>query len=181
MKYHTLLATFLVTTIATGCATQDMARDVAAHRTRRVIFNNDGDDALHYGKLHTDPNTPASRKGLSALRMDHIADTGVDSVFYCTTQSFNSFTHDSEVTEVFDTTEGAFGGNRTRQLIDQGADPLQVAIDACRKHDIEIFWTIRMNDIHDNFWSEMISQWKKDKPHLLMGKKEDKTTYSNLG
>ena len=59
MKYHTLLATFLVTTIATGCATQDMARDVAAHRTRRVIFNNDGDDAIHYGKFQAD-GTPVS-------------------------------------------------------------------------------------------------------------------------
>lgn len=177
MNNLTIAFCLLATLMIAGCAVSDSARKAAASRTRRVIFNNDGDDALHYGRFHTDPDAPVTREGFLALRMDHIGDTGLDSVFYCTTQSINAFTHHSEVTEVFETTEGDFSGNRTRDLIDIGADPLQVAIDACREHDIEIFWTIRMNDIHDNFWNEMLSQWKKDHPHLLMGKPEDKSTY----
>ena len=76
-------------------------RKKMAQRHRRIIFNNDGDDALHYGRFHTDPDVPATRDGFLALRMDHIGDTGLDSVFYCTTQSINAFTHHSEVTEVF--------------------------------------------------------------------------------
>jgi hypothetical protein len=71
------------------------ARKAAAHRQRSLIFNNDGDDALHYGKMSDKPNEPASKAGLLSIRMDHIGDCGLDSVFYCTTQSFNSFTHDS--------------------------------------------------------------------------------------
>lgn len=153
------------------------ARKAAVHRIRNLIFNNDGDDALHYGGMTDKPDEPTSKKGLMAIRMDHMGDCGLDSVFYCTTQSFNAFTHDSQVTEVFTTTEGAFSGNRTADLIKLGADPLAVALEACRRFDLEAFYTIRVNDIHDNFWYEMISQWKKDNPHLLLGKREDKTKY----
>ena len=71
----------------------------------------------------------------------------------------------------------AFKNNRTTDLIKLGADPLAVAIEACRKRNIEAFYTIRVNDIHDNFWYEMLSQWKKDHPDLLLGKREDKKTY----
>jgi len=168
----------LVTALCTGCLfaadKAQEARQAAAHRQRRVIFNNDGDDALHYGMFL---KAPASKEGLLSIRMDHISDCGVDTVFYCTTQSFNSFTHDSQVTEVFTTTEGAFGNNRTAELIKMGADPLAVAVEACRKRNIEVFYTIRMNDIHDNFWYEMQSQWKKDNRDKLLGKPEDKQKY----
>ena len=153
------------------------ARKAAAHRKRNLIFNNDGDDAVHYAKMTDKPNEPASREGLMSIRMDHMGDCGLDSVFYCTTQSFNAFTHDSKVTEVFTTTEGAFSGNRTADLIKLGADPLAVAMEACRRFNLEAIYTIRVNDIHDNFWYEMLSQWKKDNPQLLLGKREDKTKY----
>ena len=164
-----------------GCATQSGpsrdARQTAAHRQRHVVFNNDGDDALHYSMFTGKPDEPATKAGLLSIRMDHISDCGVDTVFYCTTQSFNAFTHDSKVTEVFTTTDGAFTNNRTADLIKLGADPLAVAIEACRDRGAEVFYTIRMNDIHDNFWYEMLSQWKKDNPDLLMGRKEDKQKY----
>ena len=151
-----------------------ITREAAVRRKRNVIFNNDGDDALHYG--HT-LSGPATKQGLLSLRMDHIGDTGIDTVYYCTTQNFNAFTHDSQVTEIFATTEGAFSGNRTAELIAQGIDPLQVAIECCRQHGIEVFWTHRLNDIHDTFWEEMISQWKKDHPGFLMGERADKDKY----
>ena len=153
---------------------QEDARKAAAQRRRRIIFNNDGDDALHYAMFTKQPEVPATKEGFLAIRMDHIGGCGIDSVFYCTTQSFNAFTHDSKVTEVFGTTEGAFANNRTTDLIKLGADPLAVAIEACRQRDIEVFYTIRMNDIHDNFWYEMLSEWKKDNPELLLGKRADK-------
>ncbi|MFV1968240.1 MAG: exo-alpha-sialidase, partial [Pirellulaceae bacterium] len=149
-------------------------RTEAARRPRRVIFNNDGDDVVHYAMYQS---APASREGLLSIRMDHVDRCDVDTVFYCTTQSFNHFSHDSKITEVFTTKEGAFKNNRTAELIAQGADPLQVMIDACRAKGIEIIFTIRVNDIHDNFWNEMISQWKKDHPEMLMGKPADKAKY----
>ncbi len=140
----------------------DEARKKATFRQRRMIFNNDGDDAWIAG-------APATKEGLLSLRLDHIGDCGVDSMFYCTTMSINSFTHDSPITEVFTTKSGSAANNRMSELIKSKTDPLKLAIEACRKHDIEIIWTLRMNDVHDSFTPEYVSQWKKDHPQFLMG------------
>ena len=177
-RFKLLVSIALALAVLSGCATT--AREAAVRRPRHLIFNNDGDDALHYanpGVGYADADSPVSKQHFLDIRMNHIGDTGVDSVFYCTTQSINYFTHDSDVTEVFETKEKDFHGNRTKELIEQGADPLAVSIEACRLRDIEVFWTIRMNDIHDNFWEEMISQWKKAHPDMLLGKSGDKSEY----
>ena len=143
----------------------DNARREAAQRQRRLIFNNDGDDAWIAG-------APATKEGFLSLRMDHIGDCGVDTVFYCTTMSINSFTHDSLLTEVFTTKARSAASNRMSDLIKLNTDPLKLAIEACRKRNIEIFWTLRMNDVHDSFTPEYVSQWKKDHPQFLLGTRE---------
>jgi len=137
-----------------------------AGRQRSVIFNNDGD-----GAWLTD--SPATPEGFLAVRMDHIGDCGVDSVFFCDTHGFNLFTHDSEISEVFTDQTGPFKNNRTAALIEQGTDTLKLGIEACRQRDIEIIWSLRMNDIHDSWTPQYVSQWKKNNPTMLMGKPED--------
>ena len=170
MNFRTFLAALSVVVAIQGLfdvgALGDEARKKAAFRQRRMIFNNDGDDAWIAG-------APATKDGFLSLRMDHIADCGVDSMFYCTTMSINSFTHDSRVTEVFNTQARSASSNRMSELIKIQTDPLKLAIETCRKHDIEIIWTLRMNDIHDSFTPEYVSQWKKDHPQFLMGSREE--------
>jgi len=148
----------------------DELRKAAANRERRIIFNNDGDDAWLTG-------APATPNGFLSVRMDHVGDCSVDCIFYCTTQGINIFTHDSELTEVFRATSGSFQNNRMDALIQHGTDPLKLVIEACRKRGIEIIWTIRMNDIHDNWTPELFSQWKKDHPQCLMGTPADLKQY----
>jgi hypothetical protein len=137
-----------------------------AGRQRNVIFNNDGDEAWL-------TDAPATPEGFLAVRMDHIGDCGVDSVFFCDTHGFNLFTHDSEVSEVFTDQTGKFKNNRAAALIEQGTDTLKLAIEACRQRDIEIVWSLRMNDIHDSWTPQYVSKWKKNNPTMLMGKLED--------
>ena len=170
MTFRTLSATLLTMIAIHGLFAMDVsgddARRKAAHRQRRVIFNNDGDDAWIGG-------APATKEGLLSLRMDHIGDCGVDSMFYCTTMSINSFTHDSRITEVFTTKDSPAEANRMSDLIKMKTDPLELAIKACGERNIEIFWTLRMNDVHDSFTPAFLSQWKKDHPRLLMGTPEE--------
>ncbi len=64
-----------------------------AHRRRRVIYNNDGDDIWARG--------PIRSRGFSRSRHDPLLKMQVDSIFYCTTQSFNLFTHETSVAEEF--------------------------------------------------------------------------------
>ena len=166
MLRKTLLALFVVAFLATltGCTAEQDERKGAVHRQRSVIFNNDGDDAWC-----TCSNAPATPEGFLSLRQDQTYDCGVSSVFYCTTQNFNLFTHDSKLTEIFVSKEGFTPRNRMKELLDAGTDPLALTVEACRKRNVEVFWSLRMNDIHDNYHPHLMSQWKRDNPQFLMG------------
>ena len=176
MKLKTLLAILLAIIVIHSVfghgAAADDARRIAAQRQRRIIFNNDGDDAWL-------TDAPATPEGFLSVRMDHIGDCGIDTVFYCTTQGINIFTQDSALTEVFLADYGSFANNRMAKLVEQGTDPVELAIQACRKHGIEIIWTMRMNDIHDNWTAAFFSQWKNEHPQFLMGTAADRSKYSD--
>jgi len=141
-------------------AALDAARKQAAHRRRRIIFNNDGDDIWAKG-------ADTVEKFL-ALRHEPLLGTQVDSIYYCTTQSFNLFTHATKVAEVFRSREGTFADNNLPQFLDQQTDGLRMSCEFARKHGIESFWTLRMNDIHDAWTPQFVSQWKKDDPRRVM-------------
>jgi hypothetical protein len=140
-------------------------RKALARRRRRIIFNDDGDDVWH-----PDAQTP---EGFIGVRLKHMLDTQADTLFYCTTQSFNYFTHNTKVGEVFVKREGPFANNNMQTLLDQGTDPLKLAIEFAHAHGIEAIWTLRMNDIHDAFTPPLWPQWKTDHPGALLGKAED--------
>ena len=142
-------------------------REQAAHRRRRVIFNNDGCDIVYSleGK-------EVCARSLLDDRTTGLVGTHVDSIFYVTwSGGLGHCTHMSDVAETFDATSGVFATNMTRQYHEAGLDPLQIMVDFGREHDIEIVWSMRMNDIHDADprWTEMFPQFKKDHPQYLFG------------
>ena len=139
-------------------------RREAAWRKRRIIMNNDGDDARGY----------RMQKGgeggdyLSAAQIAAIINSGteataelflaqrfagmekpecqLDSIFYSTTSTFNSHVHDSKVAELQDNIDAPHCKlSMVRAMAEQGRDCLQVAVDFCHKHDKEIIWSLRMN------------------------------------
>ncbi|HOQ29349.1 MAG TPA: hypothetical protein PLH36_11480, partial [Armatimonadota bacterium] len=55
-------------------------RSRLAHRTRRIIFNNDGNEPVYYLK-------EATAKELLDCRTTALKGTHVDSIFYCTWSS----------------------------------------------------------------------------------------------
>jgi len=146
----------------------DAARKQAASRRRGIIYNNDGYDVFN-------PEAPATKEGFLSVRMDPIAGCGVDTVFYCTTIS-SLFTHRSKVLEVYGATGGPSGSRNNRilpALLQLGTDPLQLVIERCRQQNMEVFWTLRLNDIHDNTRASSRAQWKRERPELLMGTAEE--------
>jgi hypothetical protein len=58
-----------------------------------------------------------------------------------------------------------------------GTDPLRLTVESCKKQNIEIFFTLRMNDIHDNWTPQWFPQWKKERPQALIGKRSDLDDY----
>ena len=148
-----------------------------AHRQRRMIFNNDGCDALYFpAKLDVTP------ENLLARRTTGLLGSQVDSIFYCTISSgFGYFTHRTKAGDLQDDARYDDGKKRnaTRALIEQGTDPLQVMVDFGRAHGIEVFWSMRMNDTHDASHTaekphRLFSPVKQRHPEYLMGTHENR-------
>ncbi len=140
-------------------------RKALARRRRRIIFNDDGDDVWH-------PNA-ATPEGFISVRLQHMLNTQVDTLFYCTTQSFNYYSHNTHVGEVFLSKSGPFQHNNMQTLLGQGTDPLDIAVRFAHENGIEAIWTLRMNDIHDAFTPPLWPRWKTDHPDALLGKRAD--------
>ena len=96
--------------------------------------------------------------------MAHVGNTGVDSVFHYHLDPTPFYTVPGRT-------------SRNDELNKLGTDSLKLAIDICRKNNMEIFWTYRMNDIHDAATDGSISNWKAEHRHLLMGQPEDQKKY----
>ncbi len=147
---------------------RDMHRPVPSVRKRRIIFDNDGMDA----QFLPDPTPDA----LLDVRTRPLLETKVTTVFYCSRSSgLGVFTHNTKVGEVFTSREGRYRDNATAAFIKQGTDPLRIVTDFCRKHGLEIFWTLRMNDCHDVIHRPdrpypAFSHFKKEHPEWLMGR-----------
>ena len=156
-------------------------RKKATRRRRCIIFNNDGDDAWK-------AKGEATPEAFLECRTTPLLGTQVDTIFYCTTQCFGYVTHNTKVGEIFTSTvdpknpddafsrDGGFSKNKTAEFIKQGTDTLKIMVDFCRKNDIEIFWSMRMNDTHDasSTWYGPVwfPQLKKDHPDWLLGSKQ---------
>lgn len=149
----------------------DAARRDAAHRRRRVIFNNDGDDIWAMGADNVEK--------FLAVRHTPLLDTHVDSICYSTTQSFNLFSHDTKVAEVFRSREGAFAGNNLPGFLDQQTDGLRMSSEFAKRHGLEAIWTLRMNDVHDAWTPALRPQWKSDDPTRVMSRAESTRDFSD--
>ena len=155
-------------------------RKEARQRRRRIIFDNDGNEPVYYCK-------EATPEALLARRTTPLVGSQVDTIFYCTWCSgFSYFTHNTKVGEVFTCTaeqEGkgpgsGFSNNKTADFIAQGTDPLEIVVEFCHANGIEVFWSMRMNDVHDA-WGAWYSPFlfpplKKAHPEYLMGTEEDR-------
>jgi hypothetical protein len=136
-------------------------RKQLAHKQRRVIFNNDGCDALYLPK-----GEKLSVEKFLDKRTTPLKGTQVDAIAYCSISSgFSFFTHRTKVGQVLTRQPGDFGiqptmRNITQELIDLGTDCLQAVVGFAHKNKMECFWSMRMNDTHD-------AEYRPDKPYLL--------------
>jgi len=168
---RTLLATTLLATatlpgmLSFAADDPDTARRAARWRRRRVIFNNDGDDIWS-------PSADTADRFL-AQRHAPLLDTQVDSIWYCTTQGFHLFSHETRVAEIFRANRGQFASNHLPRFLAQHTDGLRMSCDFAHRHGLESFWSLRMNDIHDSFEPQLMSAWKKEHPEALMGRQSE--------
>ena len=147
------------------------SREQLRRKRRRVIYNNDGDDIWAAGADTTE-------KFLD-VRHTPLLGTHVDSIYYCTTQSFNRFTHDTRVAEIFKSKSGSFAGNNLQKFLAKKTDGLRMSNEFARKHGLESIWTLRMNDIHDAWTPQFFSDWKREDPARIMSTLEESKKYND--
>ncbi len=154
------------------------ARRRARARVRRVIMNNDGMDAVSRAP------GPSPEQILDQHTTGLIG-SHVDSICYNTNiGGFGLFFHHTRVGEVFTSVESR-PDNPTAALIAQGTDALRIMANFSRRNNLEIFWSLRINNTHDNISvahrvaagenkiPDIFSKFKREHPELLMGKKAD--------
>lgn len=147
------------------------ARKEAVGRRRRVIYNNDGDDIWARGADTVET--------FLDVRHTPLLNTHVDSIYYCTTQSFNRFTHDTRVAEIFRAKSGSFADNNLETFLNQKTDGLRMSNEFARKHGLESIWTLRMNDIHDAWTPEFFSDWKRADPTRIMSTLDESKNFND--
>ena len=100
----------------------------SAHRKRRIILNNDGDDCL----AAKQGGAPTAIEEFLKQRTSPLVGSQVDAVFYCGGRCFGSVLHRTDVAEnLADHGKRLCRDTLLRHLLDQGTDPLQVMLDFC--------------------------------------------------
>ncbi|MBQ8587790.1 MAG: family 10 glycosylhydrolase, partial [Clostridia bacterium] len=143
------------------------------HKTRGVIYNNDGNDTYSaydeypgdFNISAVDPKTITTENFLNK-RTAGIEDTAVTTIMYCD-GVWNSYHHD---TSGETTTRKRDWSYKLSEYT--GRDSLQTIIDYGDNHDIEVFWSMRMNDTHDMRYGEQwLDPWKLEHMDCLFSRK----------
>lgn len=157
-----------------SAAEQKAARKEAARRPRRLIVNNDGNDAYENA-----PGEALTQENFLRKRTSPLVGSHVDAIFYCT-GVFNYYSHRSTESELLEALPNLSPEpNWATQLAADGPDVLTTIVDFGHAHKMEVFWSMRMNDTHDASpeFAMLLPRWKKEHPDCLMGKAGDHFPY----
>jgi len=178
-----------------GCATDaawQQKRRLALDRPREVIYNNDGNEPVLWPT-----NQPFSIGAFLQMRTTPVADSQVDTVFYCPISSGFGFltanipAADLKLRPVGGVAHLAAYTNVLQAFIDRGTDPVREVGLWCKTNNVEFFVSLRVNDTHDMRADQTrlgppydLSNWafspfKAQHPEMLMGSYTNRPPYCN--
>lgn len=129
----------------------------------RLIFNCDGNAVFVDAKGDTE-------QWLRNL-FDPLENSHVDALFWCDGAGGNTANYDSRVLELTGKRSGKVNPHLQR-LIDEGNDPPKLVIREARKRNLDVFYSFRINDIHDSFIPGELPTFKVDNPDWMLGKQK---------
>ncbi len=158
------------------------ARQQAANHKRRLIYNNDGCDAIYYPK-----RLKYTAENFLKLRTEKLIEDSstVDSIFYCpgSTGWYFNFTNKFKFGELLlKDPPGNKYRNVLKEMLAEGTDPLTLVLQFGHTHNLEIFCSFRMNDVHDhpyrpsNDWF-LYPKLKNEHPEYRIGNPGDRRKY----
>jgi len=152
-------------------------RGKLAHKRRRIIMNDDGCGFWPPSVLGFEP--PTSIEEFLSRRTKGLEGTQVDTISWCPVHSgFGWAIYNTKVCDIMgrDRKEGAIaapGGWNHPDALLEGKDCLEIIIDFCRRHDIEMWAAIRMDDNHDQWRPTDRTPWKADRPERWLAQPLD--------
>ncbi len=160
---HILLLTALIGGAVTACSVVQADGNRPAPKRYRVIFNCDGHAVCKDagGDLN---------QWIENL-FGPLNDSHVEALFWCDGAGGNTANYSSDVLEP---TGERSGRPRPwiRKLLDEGHDPPQVIVREARKRGLDVFYSFRINDIHDAFTPDELATFKVEHPEWLLGERK---------
>lgn len=136
------------------------ANEPAPRQRYRVIFNCDGH------AVAKDANGDLDQ--WIANLFGPLENSHVDALFWCDGAGGNTANYDSKVLE----RTGARSGKPQTYIdkwIADGNDPPSVVVREARKRNMDVFYSFRINDIHDSFIPDEMPTFKIENPHWMLG------------
>ena len=145
------------------------ARLEIAHNHRRVVFNDDS-----YELDREDSDTP---DGFLSRRLKPLIETQVTTIAWSVLGGWaDAPVYDSHVQPIYG--DAHWGNpkhrywpnvsNNIKSIIKSDNCPNQVVIDLAHSNSMEMFASMRMNDVHDSFLPGGLTLWKVAHPELLV-------------
>jgi hypothetical protein len=162
-KTQMTLIVLVVLALRTGVADVSRAADDVKPKPYRVIFNCDG----HAVAKDADGDLNQWIENLfGPLEGSH-----VDALFWCDGAGGNTANYDSRVLE---RTGVRSGKPRTYidKWIDEGNDPPRVVVREAKKRKLDVFYSFRINDIHDSFIPDEMPTFKVEHPDWMIGERD---------
>lgn len=151
-------------------------RRKAARRRRRLIYNDDGCGPI----MQPGGDSPQGFLDGANSRMRVLPGTQVDSVFICSGAT-HVLNHPTKVAESYADVadkyqiggEWALMRDNMRALEKAGTDAVQLTIDFCRRRRLEVVYSHRINDIHNQFLAVERSTWFREHPQYWLNTPEN--------
>lgn len=132
----------------------------APTKHRRVIFNCDGNSVFTAAAGDLDRWIANVFTGLEPSQ--------VDALFWCDGAGGNTANYDSKVLELTGLRIGQVAP-ALLEWIAQGNDPPKVIVREAKKRGLDVFYSFRINDIHDDFLPEEFPTFKEQHPGWMIG------------
>lgn len=95
----------------------------------------------------------------------------VEALFWCDGAGGNTANYKSDVLEL----SGKRSGNVRpwiQKLLDEGHDPPKIVVQEAKKRGIDVFYSFRINDIHDSFTPDEMATFKVKHPEWMIGERK---------
>jgi len=146
-------------------------RKEMAWRKRRIIFNNDGDDLMS--------QEAGTAEGLLKARTTALLDSQVDAIWYYSTWGMKLHHQDGPFGRLYGCPDpwGISTRNFRQLMASEGKDALEVMIETAHAHDLEIFYSNRLNDWHDSFNTAHLYDIRREHPEWSLSTEEEGRKY----